>query len=70
MRYLTLVGGLLLCSCVTDDQGYLRVHGRTNPDHLRLTAELLRCRRRRRWPDWLTDGAGGPGSNCHVSLYG
>jgi hypothetical protein len=41
MRYLALVGVLLLGSCVTDDQGYMRVHGRTNADHLRLT--LAQC---------------------------
>ena len=41
MRYLALVGGLLLGSCVTDNQGYVRVHGRTNPDHLQLT--LAQC---------------------------
>src|SRR5262249_29487274 len=32
MRYLALIGALLLGSCVTDNQGYVRVHGRTNPD--------------------------------------
>jgi hypothetical protein len=41
MRYLALIGAVLLGSCVTDDQGYVRVHGRTNPDHLRLT--LAQC---------------------------
>ena len=41
MRYLALIGALLLGSCVTDNQGYVRVHGRTNPDHLRLT--LAQC---------------------------
>jgi len=37
MRYLALIGALLLGSCVTDNQGYVRVRGRTNPDHLQLT---------------------------------
>jgi uncharacterized protein YdeI (BOF family) len=41
MRYLALIGVLLLCSCVTDSQGYVRVRGRTNPDHLQLT--LAQC---------------------------
>ena len=41
MRYLALIGALLLGSCVTDNQGYVRVHGRTNPDHLRLM--LAQC---------------------------
>ncbi len=41
MRYLALVGAVLLDSCVTNDQGYVRVHGRTNPDHLRLM--LAQC---------------------------
>jgi hypothetical protein len=41
MRYLPLIGALLLGSCVTDNQGYVRVHGRTNPDHLQLT--LAQC---------------------------
>jgi len=36
MRYLALIGVLLLGSCVTDNQGYVRVRGRTNPDHLQL----------------------------------
>jgi hypothetical protein len=36
MRYLALVGVLLLASCVTDNQGYVRVHGRTNPNQLQL----------------------------------
>ena len=41
MRYLALIGALLLGSCVTDNQGYVRLHGRTNPDHLQLT--LAQC---------------------------
>src|SRR5262249_15748568 len=41
MRYLALIGVLLLGSCVTDNQGYVRVHGRTNPDQLQLT--LAQC---------------------------
>ena len=41
MRYLPLIGALLLGSCVTDNQGYVRVRGRTNPDHLQLT--LAQC---------------------------
>jgi hypothetical protein len=41
MRFFALMGVLLLGSCVTDNQGYVRVHGRTNPDHLRLT--LAQC---------------------------
>src|SRR5262245_31955818 len=41
MRYFALIGALLLGSCVTDSQGYVRVHGRTNPDHLQLT--LAQC---------------------------
>ena len=41
MRYLALIGVLLLGSCVTDSQGYVRVRGRTNPDHLQLT--LAQC---------------------------
>ena len=41
MRYLALIGAVLLGSCATDDQGYVRVHGRTNPDQLRLT--LAQC---------------------------
>jgi hypothetical protein len=37
MRYLALVGVLLLSACVTtDDQGYVRASGRTNPERLRL----------------------------------
>ena len=38
MRYLALVGVLLLSACVTaDDQGYVRAYsGRTNPERLRL----------------------------------
>jgi hypothetical protein len=36
MRYLTLIGALLLGSCMTDSQGYVRVNGKTNQDHLRL----------------------------------
>ena len=36
MRCLALVGVLLLSACVTDDQGYVRASGRTNPEHLRL----------------------------------
>jgi len=41
MRYLALTGVLLLGSCVTDNQSYVRAHGRTNPDHLQLT--LAQC---------------------------
>jgi hypothetical protein len=41
MRYLALIGALLLGSNMTDNQGYVRVHGRTNPDHLQLT--LAQC---------------------------
>ena len=41
MRYLAVIGAVLLGSCVTDDQGYVRAHGRTNPDHARLT--LAQC---------------------------
>ena len=41
MRYLALIGVLLLGSCVTDSQGYVRVRGRTNPDNLQLT--LAQC---------------------------
>src|SRR5215813_757987 len=41
MRYLALMGAVLLGSCVTDSQGYVRVSGRTNPDQLRLT--LAQC---------------------------
>src|SRR5215467_4196558 len=41
MRYLALIGAALLGSCVTDNQGYVRAHGRTNPDQLQLT--LAQC---------------------------
>ena len=41
MRYWALIGAVLLGSCATDGQGYTRVHGRTNPDHLRLA--LAQC---------------------------
>ena len=41
MRYLALVGVLLLSGCVTDDQGYARASGRTNPERLRLA--LAEC---------------------------
>src|SRR5262249_52725602 len=42
MRYLALIGMLLLCSCVTaEDSGYVRARGRTNAEHLRLT--LAQC---------------------------
>ena len=36
MRYLALIGVLLLGGCVTADQGYVRASGRTNPERLRL----------------------------------
>jgi hypothetical protein len=41
MRYLALVGVLLLGSCVTDNQGYVRASGRTNPE--RLQVALAEC---------------------------
>jgi hypothetical protein len=41
MRYLALVGVLLLGSCVTDNQGYVRASGRTNPERLQLA--LAEC---------------------------
>jgi hypothetical protein len=41
MRYLAFVGVLLLGACVTDDQGYVRVGGRNNPERLRLA--LAEC---------------------------
>src|SRR5215471_20945574 len=41
MRYLALMGAVLLGSCVSDGQGYVQVRGRTNPDHLRFT--LAQC---------------------------
>ena len=41
MRYLVLVGVLLLSGCVTDGQGYVRANGRTNPERLRLA--LAEC---------------------------
>ena len=36
MRYLALIGVLLLSGCVTADQGYVRASGRTNPERLQL----------------------------------
>jgi hypothetical protein len=41
MRYLVLVGVLLLSGCVTDGQGYVRSSGRTNPERLQLA--LAEC---------------------------
>jgi hypothetical protein len=41
MRYLALVGVLLLSGCVTDGQGYVRANGRTNPERLQLA--LAEC---------------------------
>jgi Tfp pilus assembly protein PilF len=41
MRYLALVGVLLLSGCVTDGQGYVRASGRTNPERLQLA--LAEC---------------------------
>src|SRR5215471_20561267 len=41
MRYLALIGVLLLGGCVTADEGYVRASGRTNPEHLRLA--LAEC---------------------------
>jgi hypothetical protein len=41
MRYLALVGVLLLGTCVTDNQGYVRASGRTNPERLQLA--LAEC---------------------------
>jgi len=41
MRYLALIGVLLLGGCVTDGQGYVRAGGRTNPERLRLA--LVEC---------------------------
>src|SRR5262245_11926952 len=41
MRYLALVGALLLSACVTADQGYVRASGRTNPERLQLV--LAEC---------------------------
>jgi hypothetical protein len=41
MRYLALIGMLLLSGCVTADQGYVRASGRTNPERLRLA--LAEC---------------------------
>ena len=41
MRYWALIGAVLLGSCATDGQGYTRLHGRTNPDQVRLT--LAQC---------------------------
>jgi hypothetical protein len=41
MRCLALVGVLLLGSCVTDNQGYVRASGRTNPERLQLA--LAEC---------------------------
>lgn len=43
MRYLAIIGTVLLGSCATDGQGggYARLNGRTNPDHLRLA--LAQC---------------------------
>ncbi len=41
MRYLALIGVLLLGACVTADQGYVRASGRTNPERLRLA--LTEC---------------------------
>lgn len=41
MRNLALIGVLLLGACVTDNQGYVRASGRTNPERLRLA--LAEC---------------------------
>jgi hypothetical protein len=41
MRYLALIGMLLLGGCVTADQGYVRASGRTSPERLRLA--LAEC---------------------------
>jgi hypothetical protein len=41
MRYLVLIGVLLLSGCVTDGQGYVRASGRTNPERLQLA--LAEC---------------------------
>lgn len=41
MRYLALITVLLLGACVTDDQGYVRASGRTNPERMRLA--LAEC---------------------------
>jgi hypothetical protein len=42
MRYLALIGALLLSACVTtDEQGYVRAGGRTNPERLQLA--LAQC---------------------------
>jgi hypothetical protein len=44
MRYLALIGMLLLGACQTMDQGgggYVRAKGRTNPQHLQLV--LAQC---------------------------
>ena len=42
MRYLALIGALLLSACVTtDEQGYVRASGRTNPERLQLA--LAQC---------------------------
>jgi hypothetical protein len=41
MRYLALVGVLLLSACMTTDQGYVRASGRTNPERLQLA--LAEC---------------------------
>ena len=41
MRYLALIGMLLLGGCVTADQGYVRASGRTNPERLQLA--LAQC---------------------------
>jgi hypothetical protein len=41
MRYLVLIGALFLCSCVTNDQGYVRASGGTNPERMQLT--LAQC---------------------------
>jgi hypothetical protein len=42
MRYLALIGALLVTGCVTADQGeYMRAGGRTNPERLQLA--LAQC---------------------------
>lgn len=42
MRYITLIGMLMLGGCVTAEQGWVRAHGRTNPERLQFA--LAQCR--------------------------